>query len=198
MSTAEQAQPKIRGSQAVRTALIEATASLLAEVGPRSLSVREVAKRAGVNHGQIHHYFGGKKGLLTAAMRHLAQGHYDHALVLAGDDPMPPPLSLAQDTQYWRALSHSIVDGHLDLARIETDEGISVPGRVFERLKEHNPQIDPLTLKAEFTANAAMQLGWVAFEEFMFQIADVEPEEREPLREAVKKYIQKSMGHRFS
>jgi len=195
MSTAE---PKIRGSQAVRTALIEATASLLAEVGPRSLSVREVAERAGVNHGQIHHYFGGKKGLLAAAMRHLAQGHYDHALALAGDDPMPPPLSLAQDTRYWQALSHSILDGHLDLARIETDEDISVPGRVFEKLKEHNPQIDPLTLKAEFTANAAMQLGWVAFEEFMFQIADVKPAEREPLREAIKKYIQKNMEHRFS
>ena len=49
----------IRGECAVRTALLEAACDMLAEVGPKSLSVRRLAERAGVNHGQIHHYFGG-------------------------------------------------------------------------------------------------------------------------------------------
>ena len=32
-------------------------------------AARHLAERAGVNHGQVHHYFGGKRGLLEAAMR---------------------------------------------------------------------------------------------------------------------------------
>ncbi len=197
MSASLKSKTKARGSEAVQMALIEAACSLLAEVGPRTLSVRDIADRAGVNHGQIHHYFGGKSGLLAAAMRHLAQSHYDQAQARAGNRLIPPPLSLAEDTQYWRALCHSIMDGHMDLARIETHENISIPKRVLQSLQEENPQEDPLAIKAAVAANAAMQLGWVAFEEFMFEVTEVKAKERKALREAVKLYIEKNIDHRF-
>ena len=47
--------------------LIDAAADLLGEVGPRAMTVRSIAQRVGVNHGLIHHYFGGKQPLLEAA-----------------------------------------------------------------------------------------------------------------------------------
>jgi AcrR family transcriptional regulator len=46
--------------------LIAAAVDLIDEVGPAALSLREVARRAGVSHGAPAHHFGDKAGLLTA------------------------------------------------------------------------------------------------------------------------------------
>jgi AcrR family transcriptional regulator len=50
----------------LRHALIDATESLLAENGPQSFSLREVARRAGVSPAAPAHHFGDSSGLLTA------------------------------------------------------------------------------------------------------------------------------------
>lgn len=50
----------------LRRALIEAAVEALAESGPSALSLRAVAKRAGVSHAAPAHHFGDKAGLLTA------------------------------------------------------------------------------------------------------------------------------------
>jgi AcrR family transcriptional regulator len=47
-------------------ALIAAALELIEEEGPATLSLREVARRAGVSHGAPAHHFGDKAGLLTA------------------------------------------------------------------------------------------------------------------------------------
>ncbi|MEE2664220.1 MAG: TetR/AcrR family transcriptional regulator [Myxococcota bacterium] len=189
MSTAA---PGARGGRdAVKTALVDAAAAMLSEVGPRALTVRDVARRAGVNHGQVHHCFGGKRGLLEAAMRQLARGHYEHARELTGDALYPPALSLAEDSSYWRAVCRVVIEGDLDLARIEIDEGISVPRNVLRSLQQAlEIEPDDLDFKARVAAMAALTLGWVAFEDFMLLVADVEPEQREALRSRVKQLIQ--------
>lgn len=46
--------------------LIVAAAALLAENGPGQISLREIARNAGVSHGAPAHHFGDKPGLLTA------------------------------------------------------------------------------------------------------------------------------------
>jgi len=194
MSAAEASATAVRGSDAVKAALVEAAAEMLGEVGPRALSVREVAQRAGVNHGQVHHYFGGKRGLLEAAMRKLAREHYEHASARAGDAPFPPVLSLAEDPGYWRAVCRVVMEGDLELARIEIDEDISVPRRVLRSLEgTHDPGTDPLDAKARFAALAALQLGWVAFEDFMLLLADVDPADRERLRARVKHFVERTI-----
>lgn len=48
-----------------RTLLTEAVAAI-AESGPSALSLRELARRAGVSHAAPAHHFGDKAGLLTA------------------------------------------------------------------------------------------------------------------------------------
>lgn len=50
----------------LRRALIEAAVEAIAEAGPSALSLRAVAKRAGVSHAAPAHHFGDKAGLLTA------------------------------------------------------------------------------------------------------------------------------------
>ena len=46
--------------------LLEAAVEAIAEVGPAAVSLRELARRAGVSHAAPAHHFGDKAGLLTA------------------------------------------------------------------------------------------------------------------------------------
>ena len=41
------------------------------------MTIRDIADHAGVNHAQIHHYFGGKQGLLMATYKQLAFEHVE-------------------------------------------------------------------------------------------------------------------------
>lgn len=50
----------------LRAALIEAAAELVAEEGEAALSIREVARRAGVSHAAPYHHFPTKEHLLEA------------------------------------------------------------------------------------------------------------------------------------
>jgi AcrR family transcriptional regulator len=47
-------------------ALIDAAVQAIAEVGPAAVSMRDLARRAGVSHAAPAHHFGDKAGLLTA------------------------------------------------------------------------------------------------------------------------------------
>jgi TetR/AcrR family transcriptional regulator, repressor for neighboring sulfatase len=180
----------VRGGDAVRRALVEATADALAAAGPSSVSVRDVARRAGVNHGQVHHYFGGKRGLLEAGMRALATEHFAHANERAGGGAIPPALQLADDRRYWRAICQCVMEGDLELASIEIEEGISVPRRALEALAERmSASDDDLDFKANFAAICALQLGWVALEDFVMLIADVAEPDRAAVRDRVKLLI---------
>ena len=176
------------GNDSVREALERAAAEMLGEVGPRAISVREVAKRAGVNHGQVHHYFGRKRGLLRAAMRHLSIRHFDFVRERAAGEPFPPALSVGEDPAYWRALCHAVMAGDLELARVEVDEDISVPQRALRTLLERRPGEDAGALKALLLTSAALQLGFVAFEPFLWLVGDVADDaERQALRRRVKR-----------
>ncbi|WFE38408.1 TetR/AcrR family transcriptional regulator [Micromonospora sp. WMMD998] len=66
-------------------ALLAAAVEAIAESGPTALSLRDLARRAGVSHAAPAHHFGDKAGLLTA----LATQGFDllgEALRAAGDD----------------------------------------------------------------------------------------------------------------
>jgi AcrR family transcriptional regulator len=75
----------------LRQSLLRATAELIERQGPAALSLREVARQAGVSHAAPAHHFGDKAGLLTALA---AQGFelfttaLSQARDAAGADPM--------------------------------------------------------------------------------------------------------------
>jgi AcrR family transcriptional regulator len=50
----------------LRRALLDAALTAVAEQGPAALSLREIARRAGVSHAAPTHHFRNKAGLLTA------------------------------------------------------------------------------------------------------------------------------------
>lgn len=53
----------------LRRALLTAAVDAISEAGPAAVSLRELARRAGVSHAAPQHHFGDKAGLLTAVAR---------------------------------------------------------------------------------------------------------------------------------
>ncbi len=168
--------------------LIEAAAQLLGEVGPRSVSVRMIAERAGVNHGLVHHYFGGKDGLLRAAMTRLVEEHAAYAAERSHGLPIPAPLALVDDPTYLRAIVRTVLDDEMSLARIEIEKGVSVPRNVLLHFAERAGLEAPtIELKARVGLGMAMEMGWAALEQFIFAVTDTQSNEQQlELRAAVR------------
>jgi len=51
--------------------LIDAALASIAELGLQKTTIITISQRAGMSSGIISHYFGGKQGLIEAALRHL-------------------------------------------------------------------------------------------------------------------------------
>lgn len=168
--------------------LISAAADLLGEVGPQAMTIRAVADRAGVNHGLIHHYFGGKAGLLKEAMTRLVQEHAVFAMERSHGNPVPAALALTNDQRYLRAVVRSVLDDEMDLALTELSAGVSVPRGAMEHATALRHLDEPdVETKAQVAAGMAMEMGWAALEPFLFAIVDVSTEEeKEAIRERVR------------
>lgn len=63
--------PKIGQEPIRREALIQATIAEIGAAGSLSVTVGQIAKRAGMSSALAHHYFGGKDQMLHAGMRGL-------------------------------------------------------------------------------------------------------------------------------
>lgn len=170
-----------RGKEAVCAALISATKELLAEKGS-AVAVRDIESRSGVNKGQIHHYFGGKRGLIDAAFLELAREHYENRKEREARGG-PLELTLAKDAGYWQALVRLVLDGELETVGLEFSHDVSVPRRVMEQVVRQRRLDKPdLELKAAFCALMALELGWAAFAPFIEMAVGVDdPVEREAI-----------------
>jgi AcrR family transcriptional regulator len=94
------------GKDEVVAAVLEAASELFAEKGPTATSIREVAARAGVNHGLLHRHFGSKSQLLAATLQYLA----DSGAALHESGAPAAQLEAAQELQA-RVMVRSTLDG---------------------------------------------------------------------------------------
>lgn len=67
-------------SERTRSALIDAAGELFTRYGINAVSTRAIAEQAGENIGSIHYHFGGKQGLLQAALDLFFDGWKDEPL----------------------------------------------------------------------------------------------------------------------
>ena len=98
--------PRPLGKEEVVAAVLAAASELFAEKGPAATSIREVAARAGVNHGLLHRHFGSKRQLLAATLQHLA----DSAVALRDSGAPAERLEAAHEVQV-RVMVRSKLDG---------------------------------------------------------------------------------------
>jgi AcrR family transcriptional regulator len=95
-------------------ALVEAARALFAERGPNAVSLRDIARRAGVNHGLIHHYIGSRDDLLalvfresTNEARREAEGAHDATEALRALRAIG-----ASNNEYTRLLAWALLEGY--------------------------------------------------------------------------------------
>jgi AcrR family transcriptional regulator len=193
-ATAEGDEPPARpdrGRAAVERRLVEAAAELLGEVGPEQLSMRTLSQRANANSGLIYHYFGSKKALLQAAMRRLYEHHYEH---MQGRNAM----GLLEDTHYWRALGHAVLDGADDLFRQEIDADMSMPLDYLQSKRDEAGGTLDADQTAYVLANIALTLGWATYEPFLMALVGEGPDKPslQDLRHAIERLLVERMSAR--
>jgi AcrR family transcriptional regulator len=71
------ARPKNSDSAVVFQKLLDAGASLIAELGPGAVSLRAVARKAGVSVGTASYYFGSKDELFNAILKSTYDGLFE-------------------------------------------------------------------------------------------------------------------------
>ena len=75
----------------LRSALLDAAASIISDTGPQGLTIREVASRAGVSHGAPYRHFSGKDDILLAVVEQgfaLLEQTMAERKAAADDDPI--------------------------------------------------------------------------------------------------------------
>src|SRR5262245_48394221 len=158
-----------RGQQETVAALIDATIALLAERGPAAISVRDIAARAGVNHGLVHRHFGSKQTLVRAALDRLATELFETAGAARLDVPGLSALFTATTLHesYWRALARTVLDGEPPRgfqSRFPTIQRVVEALRDMQRGGMLTTDLEAPMLTAGL---GALVLGWLVFEPFL-------------------------------
>lgn len=100
-----------------REALLDSAVELFAALGPASVSVRDVARHAGVNQGLIYRHFGSKDALLAEAIELGSSGMFPAALATGGFDFDSMSWLLHHASPAPRLIARTLVDG-VDIATV--------------------------------------------------------------------------------
>ena len=158
-------------------ALIKAGAELFAERGLAAVSVRDVAARARVNHGLVHHYFGTKEDLLSAVVQRLSEELANQATVRFDE-----LFEAAGRSGLFRILARLILDGH-DIEEFDPKHPIfdRILG-VATQAKEAGFLRADLDPKLVASMGVALHLGWLVFEPHLMNAAGHRKRDRDRLR----------------
>jgi TetR/AcrR family transcriptional regulator, repressor for neighboring sulfatase len=176
------ADHKPLGKDEVVAAVLAAAGELFAEKGPAATSIREVAARAGVNHGLLHRHFGSKRQLLAATLQHLA----DSAATLRESGAAAEQLEAAHELQV-RVMVRSKLDG---FPIEELQERFPGMERFLEQVRSGVSDERQARLSAAHAM--ALQFGWALMAPTLrvaFGLNLREAEIREAVAEQIAKII---------
>jgi AcrR family transcriptional regulator len=173
-----------RGPRAVRAALVEAAVDLFANQG--DASVRAVAGRAGVNHGLVHHYLGGKQGLRAAVLDRLAASIYGEVEPQRGGSFREFGFAVLRrterDPRFVKILARALLDGELP-------EQLQTRFLVVDRLRAAASSVDPALARAGIAEGLALSLGAMVFGPWIRAALGLEVDEFERMRDAALERI---------
>ncbi|MBK9647577.1 MAG: TetR/AcrR family transcriptional regulator [Deltaproteobacteria bacterium] len=154
-------KPRVPADE-TRARLRAAAAELFRERPPGEVSVREIAQRAGVNHGLVHRLYGGKDALVLAVLRQVFRETGEAIAARAAQD-FEAALASGLDVllrERWIAgvIAHALARGDLNQLPVASMTPLV-------RQLHGEPLDDDL---AALTAlGEAAALGWMLFEPFI-------------------------------
>lgn len=179
----------LTGRKNVEKKLIDSAAELLGSIGPNQLSIRDIAVHAGVNHAQIHHYFGGKQGLLEATYKQLAFEHMQQLerRNIGVMDLGKEPLSELTEN-YFNALIRAVLDGQMDLLRVQVDSGLSMSKKTLNELTKLRGASKPSSEdKAAIALVMVMEFGFAAIKPYITEVLKISDKD---MKEFMKLFIE--------
>jgi AcrR family transcriptional regulator len=138
-------------------AVQDAAVELLAEHGPRDVTVRQVAERARVNHALVHRHFGTKDGLIRAVVTEESRRLGAAAAALESADAGAMLTLLREHGGYWRLLARIVLDDPGLLA------GEQLPAAAAALAVITGGADADESTRAGAAAAAATALGWLVF-----------------------------------
>jgi AcrR family transcriptional regulator len=161
---------------AVRRAILEAAAELFSSKGPGNVSLRDVARKAGVNHALIGRYVGNRKQLVNEVYSSLAAQVTEEFV----QDPQRPldyaPSAASQ--RLFRLLAYLLLSGERPSHLAEPS-----PLRALIDSVRSVSGTDDETAAIRGIHLAASTLGWRLFEPFLVAAAGLEDTPIEKIRE---------------
>ena len=170
---------KTKGRQNVEKKLIESAAVLVGSIGPNQLTIRDIAEHAGVNHAQIHHYFGGKDGLLTATYKLLAFEHIEQLQRrnVSVDNLIREPLGDITNN-YFKAIIRAVLDNRMDLVRVQVDSNLSMSKKTLDQLvKLKNEKKPTAEMKAAIAIVMVVEFGLASMKPYIMEVLDINEKE---------------------
>src|SRR5262245_6261908 len=183
------------GRDEVVGALLDAANRLFATAGPADVSLRAIARAAGVNHGLVHRHFGTRDALVDRLLERIAAG-WTAEVQSSGDfgraidSILGDPAEAEESASPWlRLLAWSLL----------TDP----PGRSGEAQRRYAtldllPGMlrDQESGEAEITTAAALALvfGWRFFHPYIRASLHLEGESFEALHDAIRRSLRKLAG----
>jgi len=166
---------------AVQAAAVE----LLAEHGPREVTMRKVAARAGVNHALIHRHYGTKDALIRAVVTEQSRQLGERAASLPEADAATM-LRLLQDyPAYWRVLARITLDEPSLLA----DQQLPAATAGLALLAGGSAADEDTRAAAAVAASTA--LGWLVFGPHLARVLKLEDTDQfdEQIGNAVRRAV---------
>ncbi|MFP6713449.1 MAG: TetR/AcrR family transcriptional regulator [Rhodospirillales bacterium] len=161
------------GREAVENKLVQAAIELLKERADTGISGRELAQRAEVNYGLIHHYFGSKEAVFDKAFVDMHE-LYVQSRIVDQDHHLAEPFSMITHEPFFRNWAYRELAGigmpPIDLIgqRLLLDDlcerhGIERrSGRAFAEVQ------------ADAYCSLSVQLGWVLCRQNLLKILDTD------------------------
>jgi AcrR family transcriptional regulator len=164
------------GREGAIEAIVAAARALFAERGPSAVSLRDIARRAGVNHGLIHHYIGSRDDLLqlvfsvsTDQARREAEGAYDATEALRALRAIG-----ANKDDYSRLLAWALLEGYDPKLFHGRSSALDAVVRASGA--------DSRDLRVALAMAMVQTLGWKLFGDYALSAAGLDDEDPDAVR----------------
>jgi len=158
-----------RAREATTAAMLDAAEELFAAHGFTAVSVRDIAKQAGVSHALVHRYLGSKDEIYRQVLGRNAD-------ILTGsaadtDDLMEAVALMFREglahRQYLRLFTHSALHGLPFEATMGHFPAVDLLIELVERSRGEAPPCGDVDPRMAVAAVTALYLGWVALEPWL-------------------------------
>jgi AcrR family transcriptional regulator len=165
--------------------ILDAAEELFASRNPLSVTVRDVAEKAGVTHALVHQYIGTKHDLLNAVLQRVAT---DRTAIVKESTSLREAYAvlvhqILTDRVHSKALVRSAMDGveYVSLRqRIKTGEAL-IELEKQTAISGTSPAPPPRGIDPRVVVGAisSMAYGWAATEDWNWQVFDLDPAEKD-------------------